>query len=94
MGISIHVILNETYTRYALVKSFPCAECSRKVTPKPKFNEVFDVPVLHGLQYGKCAFCQSQHFIISARTEADCLVLKPMLPAFIESMGIRVSKLH
>jgi hypothetical protein len=94
MSQYLHVFINETKSKHPMVESFPCAECARKITPKAKFNEVFDSPVLHGIQYGKCPACQASHFIISARSEADCEYLKPFLPKFMESLSAMFAKMH
>lgn len=94
MSQYLHVFINETKSKYPLVESFPCAECSRKITPKAKFNEVLDSPVLHAIQFGKCSACQTPHFIISARSEADCDLLRPVLPKFMQSLSAMFAKMH
>lgn len=87
MSYSVHVIINETRTEGVLVKSVPCMECGRSISAKPiRINEK---PVLHSIQFGKCATCLAEHFVINGRTKADCIALKPVLADFKKTLQAR-----
>lgn len=89
MTDALHVIINETQSKFVLVKSFPCMECGRSIRPKAKANRIQEKPVLHGIQFGKCPSCLAEYFVINGRTKADCIALEPVLAEFQESLQAR-----
>lgn len=89
MSHPVHVIINETQTPFVLVRSFPCMECGRSISAKTKANRIHEKPVLHGIQFGKCPSCLTEHFVINGRTKADCIALEPVLADFKETLQPR-----
>lgn len=89
MSHPVHVIINETKTKFVLVKSFPCMECGRSISAKTKANRINEKPVLHGVQFGKCPSCLAEHFVINGRTKDDCIALEPVLADFQEALQAR-----
>lgn len=73
----VHAFLNETRTDQVFVDHFPCADCGGIISPDSSKNELFDAPVRHGLQVAACPVCSSLHFVVSASTKADCILLEP-----------------
>lgn len=94
MNNPIHIVINETKTKFVLVKSFPCWECSRPIRPKEKENRIIVKPIMHGIQFGKCPSCQAQHFVINGRTKEDCIALEPVLERFRVEMGFSSDPFH
>ncbi len=89
MSHPVHVIINETRTKFVLVKSFPCMECGRSISAKTKANRIHEKPVLHGIQFGKCPSCLAEHFVINGRSKSDCIALEPVLTDFQEALQAR-----
>lgn len=85
----LHAFLNATRMEQVVLSNFPCADCGASVVPNAEQNEVFETPVKHAVQVGICPICHATHFIISASTTADCVVLEPafavMQKVFINS---------
>lgn len=84
---AVHVFINETRNENVLIPQWPCAECGALVIADTARNEIVEVPVKHGLQYGSCPRCGAAHFIASARTKADCVALEPIVAELRRALG-------
>lgn len=81
-----HFLINCTEGKGLVVPHFPCAACGRKVRHAASFMRIIERPVMHSLQAGKCPGCGAQHFVLSARSKPDCVILEPYLRDLIENM--------
>ena len=84
--IPLHVFINLTCGNIVILKSIPCVTCGASIRPKSSYNQLETTPVLYGLQFAKCPICSAEHFVINARTKADCITLAPALLALIDEL--------
>jgi hypothetical protein len=85
MAKQTHFSLRNTEGGFLFLKTFACIDCGRTVKPGNGSSQVKEKPVTHSVQGAKCAHCEASYFILSAKTEEDCEILRPILDRIYET---------
>lgn len=82
MARQTHFSLRNTEGGFLLLKTFRCIDCGRTV--RPGSSQVKEKPVTHGIQAATCAHCEAGYYILSAKTEQACGMLRPILDGMVD----------
>lgn len=74
-----HLFINNTFGGALILQRFPCADCGASIKPDVKQNQIYERPVLHSIQGGKCHECGAVYLVFNARTVPECVALEPLL---------------